>query len=135
MVLAIKLTVVELAFGTVDSWLVWKLTDGRTHVTDVSNASRTMLFNINTLNWDEELLNLFQIPYSMLPRVASSSEVLRYHQRHLFCSQGAYCRHSRRPAGSPFWTNVYKSGNGQKYLWHRLLYSYEYREKTIHIGE
>ncbi|HBI81553.1 MAG TPA: glycerol kinase [Bacteroidales bacterium] len=65
----------ELAFGTVDSWLVWKLTDGRTHVTDVSNASRTMLFNINTLNWDEELLNLFQIPYSMLPRVASSSEV------------------------------------------------------------
>jgi len=65
----------ELAFGTVDSWLVWKLTNGRTHVTDVSNASRTMLFNINTLNWDEELLDLFQIPVSMLPRVASSSEV------------------------------------------------------------
>lgn len=65
----------ELAFGTVDTWLVWKLTRGRTHVTDVTNASRTMLFNINTLTWDEELLNLLQIPESILPRVASSSEV------------------------------------------------------------
>ncbi|HRS44489.1 MAG TPA: glycerol kinase GlpK, partial [Tenuifilum sp.] len=65
----------ELAFGTVDTWLVWKLTRGRTHVTDVSNASRTMLFNINTLTWDKELLDLLQIPESILPRVASSSEV------------------------------------------------------------
>lgn len=65
----------ELAFGTVDTWLVWKLTRGRTHVTDVSNASRTMLFNINTLTWDKELLELLQIPKSILPRVASSSEV------------------------------------------------------------
>lgn len=65
----------ELAFGTVDTWLVWKLTRGRTHVTDVTNASRTMLFNINTLTWDKDLLDLLQIPESMLPRVASSSEV------------------------------------------------------------
>jgi glycerol kinase len=65
----------ELAFGTVDSWLVWKLTGGKTHITDVSNASRTMLFNINTLAWDKELLNLFGIPESMLPVVRSSSEV------------------------------------------------------------
>lgn len=65
----------ELAFGTVDSWLVWKLTQGRTHITDVSNASRTMLFNINTLKWDNELLEMFDIPSSMLPRVCSSSEV------------------------------------------------------------
>ncbi|MDP6922089.1 MAG: glycerol kinase GlpK [Lutibacter sp.] len=65
----------ELAFGTVDSWLVWKLTQGRTHVTDVSNASRTMLFNINTLEWDDELIDLFDIPKSMLPRIGSSSEV------------------------------------------------------------
>lgn len=65
----------ELAFGTVDTWLVWKLTRGRTHVTDVTNASRTMLFNINTLTWDKELLDLLQIPESILPRVASSSEV------------------------------------------------------------
>jgi glycerol kinase len=65
----------ELAFGTVDSWLVWNLTGGKSHVTDVSNASRTMLFNINTLEWDKDLLNLFGIPESMLPEVRSSSEV------------------------------------------------------------
>jgi glycerol kinase len=65
----------ELAFGTIDTWLVWKLTDGRLHVTDVSNASRTMLFNIHTLEWDEELLRIFDIPASMLPEVRSSSEI------------------------------------------------------------
>lgn len=64
----------ELAFGTVDSWLIWKLTQGRTHVTDVSNASRTMLFNINTLEWDSELLELMNIPHSMMPQVAASSQ-------------------------------------------------------------
>lgn len=65
----------ELRFGTVDSWLVWNLTRGQVHVTDVTNASRTLLFNVHTLAWDEELLKLFDIPASMLPRVASSSEV------------------------------------------------------------
>ena len=64
-----------LAFGTVDSWLVWKLTSRARHITDVSNASRTMLFNIHTLKWDEELLTLFGVPASMLPEVRSSSEV------------------------------------------------------------
>src|SRR3954465_6630347 len=65
----------ELAFGTVDSWLVWNLTAGRVHVTDVSNASRTMLLDINTGKWDDELLDLFGVPRSMLPEVRSSSEV------------------------------------------------------------
>jgi glycerol kinase len=65
----------ELAFGTVDSWLVWNLTGGKVHVTDVTNASRTMLFNIDTLQWDKELLDLFSVPEQMLPRVHSSSEV------------------------------------------------------------
>jgi glycerol kinase len=65
----------RLAFGTVDSWLVWKLTGGAAHITDVSNASRTMLFNINTLAWDEDLLALLGIPAAMLPGVRSSSEV------------------------------------------------------------
>jgi glycerol kinase len=64
----------KLAFGTIDSWLIWNLTEGRLHITDVSNASRTMLFNINTLSWDKELLELFEIPDSMLPEVKSSSE-------------------------------------------------------------
>jgi glycerol kinase len=65
----------KLAFGTVDSWLVWKFTGGKVHVTDVTNASRTMLYNIRTLEWDEELLRIFDIPRSMLPEVKESSEV------------------------------------------------------------
>lgn len=65
----------ELAFGTSDSWLIWKLTEGEKHITDVSNASRTMLFNIHTLDWDEELLEIFQIPRQILPEVLSSSEI------------------------------------------------------------
>lgn len=65
----------ELALGTIDSWLIWNLTGGRVHVTDVSNASRTMLFNIHTLSWDPELLELFGIPENMLPELKSSSEV------------------------------------------------------------
>ena len=65
----------RLAFGTVDTWLVWKLTDGRVHVTDASNASRTMLFNLHSGGWDSDLLNLFRIPISMLPAVRPSSEV------------------------------------------------------------
>jgi glycerol kinase len=65
----------ELCFGTVDSWLIWRLTNGEKHLTDVSNASRTMLFNIDTLQWDEELLEIFKIPRSMLPEVRLSSEI------------------------------------------------------------
>ncbi len=66
----------KLAFGTVDSWLIWKLTDGKTHVTDVTNASRTLLFNIHTLDWDDELLEILDIPKAILPRVVSCSEVV-----------------------------------------------------------
>ncbi len=65
----------ELLFGTVDSWLIWKLTNGTKHLTDVSNASRTMLFNINSLEWDEKLLEIFKIPREILPQVTSSSEI------------------------------------------------------------
>ena len=65
----------ELRFGTVDSWLIWNLTGGKVHVTDVTNASRTMLFNIHTLCWDEELLQLLGVPASMMPEVRSCSEV------------------------------------------------------------
>jgi len=68
----------ELCFGTIDSWLVWKLTHGKVHVTDATNASRTMMFNIHTLQWDTELLALFDIPIAMLPSVQSSSEVYGY---------------------------------------------------------
>ncbi|MDQ6618380.1 MAG: glycerol kinase, partial [Pseudomonadota bacterium] len=65
----------ELAFGTVDTWLVWKLTGGARHVTDASNASRTMLYNIHSGDWDDELLDLFDIPRSMLPEVVASSGI------------------------------------------------------------
>lgn len=65
----------ELAFGTIDSWLIWKLTAGARHVTDVSNASRSMLFNLQTQQWDDELLKVFDIPRSLLPEVVGSSEV------------------------------------------------------------
>lgn len=65
----------EILFGTIDTWLVWKLTGGKAHVTDYTNASRTMLFNIHTLQWDERLLALFDVPRAMLPQVRGSSEV------------------------------------------------------------
>jgi len=68
----------ELAFGTIDSWLLWKLTAGKVHATDVSNASRTMLFNLHTLQWDDTLLDLLGIPASVLPEVRSNSEVYGY---------------------------------------------------------
>jgi len=68
----------ELCFGTIDSWLLWKLTNGKVHATDVSNASRTLIYNIHLLQWDKELLELFTIPESMLPDVRSSSEVYGY---------------------------------------------------------
>lgn len=77
----------KLAFGTVDTWIVWQLTRGEVHVTDYSNASRTMLFNIHTLQWDEDLLKLFNIPASVLPKVSPSSEVYGYTKTTIFASK------------------------------------------------
>ena len=77
----------KLRFGTVDSWLVWQLTRGEVHITDVSNASRTMLFNINTLEWDDELLELLDVPVSMMPSVRSSSEVYGHTKTTLFAHE------------------------------------------------
>jgi glycerol kinase len=77
----------KLAFGTVDSWLVWKFTRGRVHVTDVTNASRTMLYNIITQEWDEELLQIFGVPKSMLPEVKQSSEVYGETDTTIFASK------------------------------------------------
>ena len=74
----------KLAFGTVDSWLVWNLTGGALHVTDVSNASRTLLYNIKTLNWDDDLLEMLDVPKEVLPEVKSSSEVYGYTSKELF---------------------------------------------------
>ena len=77
----------KLRFGTVDSWLEWRLTRGEVHVTDVSNASRTMLFNIHTLDWDDDLLKLFDIPRSMMPEVKSSSEIYGHTKTTIFAHE------------------------------------------------
>ena len=77
----------RLRFGTVDTWLIWMLTRGEVHVTDVSNASRTILFNIHSLEWDKELLELMNIPASMMPQVKSSSEVYGYTKTTLFAHE------------------------------------------------
>ena len=66
----------ELAFGTIDSWLIWNLTKGKYHITDITNASRTLIYNIHDLNWDTELLNILEIPESLLPKVVSCSELI-----------------------------------------------------------
>lgn len=81
----------DLCFGTIDSWLLFKLTNGKVHATDVTNASRTMLFNIHTLQWDEELLRLFGIPSSMLPSVKSSSEIYGYTDQILTAARLPVC--------------------------------------------
>ncbi|MEG3656628.1 glycerol kinase GlpK [Arenibacter palladensis] len=77
----------ELVMGTIDSWLIWNMTKGELHITDVTNASRTLLFNINTLEWDDELLELFTIPKSMLPRVKQSSELYGNTNPNFFASK------------------------------------------------
>ncbi|MCR5077648.1 MAG: glycerol kinase GlpK [Prevotella sp.] len=77
----------KLRFGNVDSWLVWRLTRGEVHVTDVTNASRTMLFNIHDLKWDEELLKLLDIPVSMMPEVKSSSEIYGHTKTTIFAHE------------------------------------------------
>lgn len=81
----------ELCFGTVDAWLLWKLTNGKVHATDVSNASRTMIFNIYTLSWDDDLLQLMDIPKAVLPEVRSSSEVYGYTQHLLTSAEIPVC--------------------------------------------
>ena len=77
----------ELAFGTVDSWLLWNLTNGKRHITDVTNASRTMIFNIHELCWDSDLLKIFDIPESILPNVVQSSEICGFSSKGLFNSE------------------------------------------------
>ena len=77
----------KLAFGTVDTWIVWQLTRGEVHATDVTNASRTMLFNIHSLEWDKDLLKLFDIPENMMPKVCASSELYGYTKTTIFASK------------------------------------------------
>lgn len=73
----------DLLFGTIDTWIIWKLTNGKVHVTDYSNASRTLMYNIHTLEWDQELLDILEVPKSMLPEVKNSSEVYGVTSKHV----------------------------------------------------
>ncbi len=113
----------NLALGTIDSWLIWRLTKGRVHVTDVTNASRTMLFNINTLEWDSELLELFGIPRDVLPSVRSSSEVYGEVSEEYSTFSGTHCRHCGRSTGCHFWPDVPFSGIREKYIRNRLFHA------------
>ena len=92
----------ELLFGTVETWLIWKLTKGRVHVSDYSNASRTMLFNIKELKWDDDILEELQIPKSMLPKVCPSSEIYGYADASYFGGENPNQRSGRRSTGSAF---------------------------------
>ena len=109
----------KLAFGTVDSWLVWNLTRGKVHVTDPSNASRTMLYNIHTKDWDDELLALFDVPRSMLPEVKSSSEVYGKTETRFTECASRFIR-----------TIVYRNGDAEKHLRYRLFFVDEHRRKS-----
>ena len=113
----------ELLFGTVETWLIWKLTKGAVHVTDYSNASRTMLFNINTLEWDDEILAELDIPKCMLPEPKPSSciygEARSVFPRRPDPDRGG----GGRPAGGSFRTDMLCSGRGQRIHMERDAFS------------
>ena len=119
----------ELLFGTVETWLIWKLTKGRVHVTDYSNASRTMLFNINTLEWDQEILDLLQIPKAMLPEPMPSSCVYGHTDPSYFAADRDR-RRGRRPAVRSVRAGMFPSGSCQEYIRYRMLPADEYGRKA-----
>jgi glycerol kinase len=97
----------ELAFGTIDTWLIWQLTDGKKHATDATNAARTLLFNIHTQEWDEELLKLFNIPASLLPEVQDSASDFGLTAKHVIWAHRTNWWCCRRPTSSINWPSVF----------------------------
>ena len=119
----------ELLFGTVETWLIWKLTKGRVHVTDYSNASRTMLFNINTLEWDDEILAELNIPKCMLPEAKPSSCI--WPVRFLLLWRGnPHWRRGRRPAVRIVRPDLLQCRRSKEYIRNRLLHADEYGRET-----
>ena len=118
----------ELAFGTIDSWLVWNLTGGREHVTDPSNASRTLLFDIHRGDWDDELLALFDVPRAVLPRdravVGRGGDGAARRRRR------PDRRDRRRPAGGAVRPGLPRAGARQEHLRHRLLPAAQHRRRA-----
>jgi glycerol kinase len=117
----------ELAFGTVDAWLIWKLTGGAHHLTDVTNASRTMLFNLRTGTWDDELLKVLDVPREVLPTVRASSEVYAETAAGLFDSPIKNRGHCRRSTGSTLRPELFLTRSGQEHLRNWLLHADEHR--------
>jgi hypothetical protein len=117
----------ELAFGTIDSWLLWKLTGGRVHATDVSNAARTMLFDIRHNVWDHELLKALHVPDSLLPQVFPSSHLFGETDAALLGRADPHRRHRRRPAECALRPGLLQGRAGQEHLRHRLLHADAHR--------
>ena len=124
----------RLAFGTTDSWVLWKLTGGASHATDPTNASRTMLFNIRRLDWDDDLLELFGIPAAMLPQVLPSSGEFGRTVR-LGRLPGGHPDHGhrRRPAGGPLRPGRLPAGRDQEHLRHGLLHPAQHRPRARRV--
>lgn len=106
----------RLLFGTIESWLIWKLTEGRLHVTDYSNASRTMIFNIRSLDWDGELLDLLDIPSSMLPKPVSNSEIYGYTEGRIFGGEVPIGGAAGDQQASLFGQTCFEQGEGKMTL-------------------
>ncbi len=124
----------KLAFGTVDSWLIWNLTSGKKHITDRTNASRTMLYNIVEDKWDADLLKLFGIPESMMPEVVWSSEKIGPVTTSLGLEDRDR-RHRRRSAIRTLWPIVHTARRRQEHLRNGLLPAAEYRHPVRAVGE
>ena len=125
----------EILFGTVDSWLIWRLTGGRRHVTDVSNASRTLVFNIHTLDWDDELLTILGIPRAMLPEVCPSSAVLGQTADEWLGGAVPIAGCAGDQQAATFGQACFDPGHGQEHVWHRLLPAAEYRPDAGRLAE
>ena len=117
----------ELLFGTVDTYLMWHLSGGKIHATDYTNASRTMLFNIHTLEWDKELLELFDIPESMLPKVYPSGHNYGTTCKEVVGFEVPICGVVGDQQGALFGQLCFNKGEAKKHIWYRLLYVDEHR--------
>ena len=123
----------ELLFGTIETWLIWKLTKGRVHVTDYSNASRTMLFNINTMEWDHEILEELDIPACILPEPKPSSHVYGVADSSIFWRRNTDIRSCGRSAGGLVRADLFFRRRSKKHLWNRLLSADEYWSETCFL--
>ena len=122
-------------FGTVDCYLLWRLTGGKVHATDATNASRTLLFNIHTGQWDDELLKILRVPRSMLPEVKDSSAQFRRQRARIVRRRDRDLRHRRRPAGRHHRPGLLLARHDQVDLRHRLLCAAQHRHHAGRLEE